>query len=87
MADNLAVADKLAGEGISVELIDLRTISPWDEDAVLSSVAKTRGAVVVHEAVRRFGVGASRGAWTVVAAGVDVRLIGPARIGRLRVRH
>ncbi len=58
MNDVKAVADKLAGEGISVEAIDLRTIVPMDEEAVLSSVAKTRRAVVVHEAVKSFGVGA-----------------------------
>ena len=56
--DCAAVADKLAKEGVEVELIDLRTISPLDEATLLSSVAKTRRAVVVHEAVRRFGVGA-----------------------------
>jgi pyruvate/2-oxoglutarate/acetoin dehydrogenase E1 component len=55
---SLAVAGKLAAEGVSVEVIDLRTISPWDEAAVLASVKKTGRAVVVHEAVRRFGVGA-----------------------------
>jgi pyruvate/2-oxoglutarate/acetoin dehydrogenase E1 component len=52
------VANKLAAEGISVELIDLRTIAPLDEATVLESVARTRRAVVVHEAVKRFGVGA-----------------------------
>jgi pyruvate/2-oxoglutarate/acetoin dehydrogenase E1 component len=56
--DCAAVAEKLAKEGIHVELIDLRTISPLDEATLLRSVAKTRRAVVVHEAVRRFGVGA-----------------------------
>jgi acetoin:2,6-dichlorophenolindophenol oxidoreductase subunit beta len=52
------VADRLAKEGVSIEVIDLRTISPWDETTVLESVARTRRAVVVHEAVTRFGVGA-----------------------------
>jgi len=56
--DCAAVAEKLAQEGVQVELIDLRTISPLDEATLLKSVAKTRRAVVVHEAVRRFGVGA-----------------------------
>ena len=56
--DCAAVAAKLGGEGISVELIDLRTISPLDQATLLKSVAKTRRAVVVHEAVRNFGVGA-----------------------------
>jgi pyruvate dehydrogenase E1 component beta subunit len=56
--DCVAVADKLAKEGIRVEMIDLRTISPLDEATLLKSVAKTGRAVVVHEAVRKFGVGA-----------------------------
>lgn len=55
--DALAVAEKLAKEGVSVEVIDLRTISPLDEQSILASVGKTRRAVVVHEATRNFGVG------------------------------
>jgi pyruvate dehydrogenase E1 component beta subunit len=54
----LAVAKVLEAEGISVEVLDLRTIAPYDEAAVLASVAKTGRAVVVHEAVKKFGVGA-----------------------------
>ena len=49
---------ELAEKGISAELIDLRTVSPWDKEAVLKSVRKTGRAVIVHEAVRSFGVGA-----------------------------
>jgi pyruvate dehydrogenase E1 component beta subunit len=56
--DALKVATKLAAEGISVEVVDLRTIAPFDRTAVLESVARTRRAVIVHEAVRNFGVGA-----------------------------
>jgi pyruvate dehydrogenase E1 component beta subunit len=56
--ESLAAVDKLAAEGISVELIDLRTIAPLDQATLLTSVAKTGRAVVVHEAVRSFGVGA-----------------------------
>ena len=58
MNDCRAVVDKLAGEGIDAELIDLRTIAPWDRETVLGSVRKTGRAVLVHEAVRPFGVGA-----------------------------
>lgn len=43
---------------ISVELIDLRTISPWDRNTVLSSVERTGRLLVVHDAVVDFGVGA-----------------------------
>ncbi|SEI52246.1 alpha-ketoacid dehydrogenase subunit beta [Pseudomonas sp. NFACC07-1] len=53
-----AVVHKLAQEGISVELIDLRTIAPMDTSTILASVAKTGRAVIVHEAVKPFGVGA-----------------------------
>lgn len=53
-----AAAKELEAEGISVELIDLRTISPWDRETVLASVRKTGRAVVAHEAVRQFGAGA-----------------------------
>lgn len=54
----LKAADGLAGENISTEVIDLRTLQPWDKATVLKSVAKTNRAVVVHEAVRSFGAGA-----------------------------
>ncbi|MGA1835394.1 dehydrogenase E1 component subunit alpha/beta [Herbiconiux sp. 11R-BC] len=54
----LAVAERLAEEGISVEVVDLRTVSPWDRETVLASVKKTSRLVVAHEAVTDFGVGA-----------------------------
>ena len=54
----LAVAQTLANEGISVEVINLRTIQPWDRETVINSVAKTGRLAVVHEAVKQFGVGA-----------------------------
>jgi pyruvate dehydrogenase E1 component beta subunit len=54
----LAAAEILAKEGISAEIVDLRTIAPYDVETVLSSVKKTGRAVIVHEAVRNFGVGA-----------------------------
>jgi acetoin:2,6-dichlorophenolindophenol oxidoreductase subunit beta len=53
-----AAAETLAGEGVSAEVIDLRTINPWDKAAVLASVRKTGRVVVAHEAVKQFGVGA-----------------------------
>jgi len=52
------VAASLAEEGIDVEVIDLRTIAPFDEETVLNSVGKTSRAVVVHEAIKAFGAGA-----------------------------
>jgi len=54
----LAAAATLAAAGVSAEVIDLRTLKPLDEAAILASVRKTGRAVVVHEASRLCGVGA-----------------------------
>ncbi len=53
-----AAAEALEGRGISAELIDLRSIAPWDRETVLASARKTGRALVVHEAVTPFGAGA-----------------------------
>ncbi|NLB84044.1 MAG: alpha-ketoacid dehydrogenase subunit beta [Synergistaceae bacterium] len=60
MTMNLAIkaAQTLEKEGISVELIDLRTISPLDKETILNSVAKTSRLAIAHEAVKQGGVGA-----------------------------
>ena len=58
VGEALAAVESLAQENVSVEVIDLRTISPWDRETVMSSVEKTGRAVVVHEAVRAFGISA-----------------------------
>lgn len=47
-----------AEKGVSVEVIDLRTIAPWDRETVIASARKTGRVLVVHEAVKQFGVGA-----------------------------
>ncbi len=67
---SLAAAQQLAGEGIEVEVIDLRSLQPWDRATVLASVARTHRAVVVHEAVQAFGVGAEIAA-TLADEGFD----------------
>jgi acetoin:2,6-dichlorophenolindophenol oxidoreductase subunit beta len=54
----LEAAARLAEQGIEAEVIDLRTIKPLDEAAILASVRKTGRAIVVHEASRICGVGA-----------------------------
>lgn len=54
----LEAADLLAAEAIDAEVIDLRTIQPWDEATVLASLSRTHRLVVAHEAVEAFGVGA-----------------------------
>lgn len=56
--DCLAVAESFAGEGISIEVVDLRSLQPLDTATVFGSVSKTKRAVVVHEAVTRGGFGA-----------------------------
>lgn len=58
LRDALAAADRLADEGIACEVVDLRTIQPWDEATVRQSLARTHRLVVAHEAVEAFGVGA-----------------------------
>jgi acetoin:2,6-dichlorophenolindophenol oxidoreductase subunit beta len=77
--DSLKIAERLAGEGISVEIVDLRTVSPLDSETVLKSVAKTHRAVVVHEAPRSFGVGAE------VTAQIQEHLFGQLQAPVLRV--
>ena len=54
----LQAAAQLAAEGVEAEVIDLRSIQPWDKATVLESLSRTHRAVVVHEAVQAFGAGA-----------------------------
>ena len=54
----LGAAQDLENEGVSVEVIDPRTLVPLDEEAILASVSKTHRLVIVHEAVKRGGFGA-----------------------------
>jgi pyruvate dehydrogenase E1 component beta subunit len=51
-------AATLSAEGIEAEIVDLRSIQPWDEAAVLNSLSHTHRLLIVHEAVEAFGVGA-----------------------------
>jgi pyruvate/2-oxoglutarate/acetoin dehydrogenase E1 component len=54
----VAAAERLAAEdGISAEVIDLRTLTPLDDQAILQSLAKTGRLVIVHNSVERFGPG------------------------------
>jgi 2-oxoisovalerate dehydrogenase E1 component len=54
----LRAAEKLEAEGVSVEVIDPRTLYPLDEETIVNSIKKTNRLLVVHEAVKRGGVGA-----------------------------
>ena len=58
MVPTLAAAERLAEDGLSAEVIDLRTLVPLDEAALLASVEKTGRLVIVHEAARTAGFGA-----------------------------
>jgi 2-oxoisovalerate dehydrogenase E1 component len=54
----LAAAERVAEDGISVEVIDLRTVAPLDVEPILESVHKTSRLLIAHEAVVPFGIGA-----------------------------
>jgi pyruvate dehydrogenase E1 component beta subunit len=54
----LHAAEKIKDEGVNAEVIDLRTVSPLDDETIVASVKKTGRAVIVHEAVRTCGLGA-----------------------------
>ena len=58
VSTSLEAADKLAAEGIDVEVVDLRSLRPLDEAALVASVSKTHHAIVVHEGWPYGGVGA-----------------------------
>jgi pyruvate/2-oxoglutarate/acetoin dehydrogenase E1 component len=78
----IAAAEALHSTGISAEVIDLRSLKPFDEAAVLASVRRTGRLVVVHEASRTCGVGAEISATVAERAfdalkGPIVRVAGP----------
>jgi pyruvate dehydrogenase E1 component beta subunit len=77
--DVLAAAKELGKEGVSVEVVDLRSIVPMDMETVLASVRKTGRAVVAHEAQVDYGVGAE------ISARLNVELFGQlkAPVGRV----
>ena len=76
----LAAAEQAAQQGLSVEVIDLRTIWPWDRELVLESAARTGRLLVAHEAVQAAGFGAEIAATVAEELGVPVRRLGAARI-------
>jgi 2-oxoisovalerate dehydrogenase E1 component beta subunit len=55
---SLEAADRLAKEGVEVEVIDLRSLLPYDKDAIFRSLEKTSRVLIVHEDVKTLGIGA-----------------------------
>lgn len=72
-----AAADQ---RGLSVEVIDLRTIWPWDRETVLASAAKTRRLLVAHESIQAGGFGAEIAATVAEALQIPVRRLGAPRV-------
>jgi pyruvate/2-oxoglutarate/acetoin dehydrogenase E1 component len=75
-----AVEALAAGDGASVDLLDLRSLWPWDEEAVLESTARTGRLLIVHEAVRVAGFGAEIAATVAERIGIPVRRVGAPRV-------
>jgi pyruvate/2-oxoglutarate/acetoin dehydrogenase E1 component len=69
---SLRAAETVAGEGLSVEVIDLRTIYPWDFECVAASVEKTGHLLVVQEPQRSGGVGAEIAATIAESCGYSL---------------
>ena len=80
----LAAAAHLEGEGVSVEVIDLRTLKPLDRETILGSVKKTGKALVVHEDNITGGVGAEVAALLAEEA---FEYLGRAHHQAMRTRH
>ncbi len=72
LSQSQLAADRFGAAGASIDLIDLRSISPWDEEAVLRSVRRTRRLLVVHEDNHTAGFGAEVVATIAEKAGVPV---------------
>jgi 2-oxoisovalerate dehydrogenase E1 component beta subunit len=78
----LDAAGRLEGEGISVEVIDLRSIRPMDKTTILESVRKTRKLLIIHEDNKFGGIGAEIAAMVAEEAFFELdapirRLCGP----------
>ena len=58
VAPSMEAADRLSKEGVEVDVIDLRTLMPFDKEAIFRSVERTNRALIVHEDVKTLGIGA-----------------------------
>lgn len=74
---SMAVADKLAAQGHSVEVFDLRSIKPYDKEGIAASVKKTGKALIIHEDHLFNGIGGEIGAY--IADELFMHLDGPVR--------
>jgi len=79
VAETLKAADALAEQGVSARVIDLRSLLPWDQDAVLEAVAQLGRVVLVSEAPRTAGF-VSEIAATISEEVLDSLLAPPARV-------
>jgi len=80
--ESLAAAEQLAAEGVSIEVVDPRTLNPLDKDTILASVKKTGKALIVHEDNLTGGLGAEIAAIIAQEAfeyldGPTIRVCGP----------
>jgi pyruvate dehydrogenase E1 component beta subunit len=75
-----AAAELLAAQGVSAEVIDLRTIWPWDQQAVLASAGRTGRLLVVHESIQAAGFGAEVAATVAEHSSARVARLGAPRI-------
>ncbi len=80
----LKAAEKLEQEGISCEVIDLRTLLPLDYDTVIASIEKTGRVIVVHEACKRGGMGSDIVA-EINERAFDLLDAPPLRVGALNI--
>ena len=78
--ESFRAAEELSKIGIEAEVIDLRTISPWDKEAVLASVTKTKGLVIADTDHLSFGVGAEVSAYVSENIFSELKA-GPKRVG------
>ncbi|HEU4644005.1 MAG TPA: transketolase C-terminal domain-containing protein [Burkholderiales bacterium] len=76
----LEAADLAAKQGVSLEVIDLRTLWPWDRDPVLASAERTGRVLVAHEAVQVAGFGAEIAATVAEHTDARVRRLGAPRV-------
>lgn len=76
----LEAAGQLAASGVAAEVIDLRSIWPWDRDAVLASCGRSGRLLVVHESVQAAGFGAEIAATAAEALACRVMRLGAPRI-------